>query len=117
MKAEYRVIKTASLNNHCPECYSTEGLKLSFSQRFIENAFYKSLTNTTSFDLQCTVCETEIFPVNWTEDIERVVDYHKKAMQPEPRTFKLKTLAWILLIALDTIILLVLLIVFDVIKL
>ncbi len=116
MASELVQIKTAQLHNHCPECYSTEGLELSFSQRFKENSFYKTLTNQITTDLYCTKCESQIFPVNWTEDIERVVDYHSKAFQPREKTFKLKPLAWIILIAIDLIILLVILIAFNVIE-
>ena len=117
MPSELLKIKSAQLNNHCPECYSNEGLELTFSQRFIENAFYKSLTNQVSTELYCQRCETSIFPVNWTEDIERVVDYHQKAFQPQPKTLKLKTLAWIIMVITDLLLLFVILVVADVIKL
>lgn len=115
-KDEFLTIKTAKLNNHCPECYSTEGLQLTFSQRFIENVLYKSLTNEVATILTCSMCETTIYPVNWTDDIERVVAYNTKAFVPKSNSFKLKKIAWILFIALDLIVLFVLLIVFKLIE-
>lgn len=116
-EGEFVTIKNAKLNNHCPECYSTEGLQLTFSQRFVETSLYKSLTSEVRQLLSCTNCETIIFPVNWTPDIERVVEYQQKAFTPKATSFKLKKTAWILFITVDIIILLVVLIAFDVIKL
>ena len=116
MKNQYIHIKTESLNNHCPECFSTEGLQLSFKQKYNETRFYKAMTNDIINELKCKICNTEIFPVRWTNDIERVVDYKKKAFTPKPKSFKLKRLAWILLISLDVLILLGILFAVGVIK-
>ena len=106
MKNNYIHIKTESLNNNCPECFSTEGLQLSFKQKYNETRFYKAMTNDITYELKCKVCDMEIFPVRWTNDIERIIDYKKKAFAPEPKSFKLKRIAWILLITLDVLILL-----------
>lgn len=114
MEAKYFTLHSVSLNNNCPECYSKEGLELTFKQRFNENRFYKSINSETKSKLRCSICETDIFPVRWTDDIERVVEYHNKAFTPKPRSFKLKKLAWILMIIIDTIILLVILYAFGV---
>ncbi|MCK0107977.1 hypothetical protein MWU58_01600 [Flavobacteriaceae bacterium S0825] len=116
MKNQYIHIKTESLNNHCPECFSTEGLQLSFKQKHNETRFYKAMTNDITYELKCETCNSEIFPVRWTNDIERVVDYKKKAFTPKPKSFKLKRLAWILLISLDALILLGILFAVGVIK-
>ena len=116
MKNQYIHIKTESLNNHCPECFSTEGLQLSFKQKYNETRFYKAMTNDIIHELKCKICNTEIFPVRWTNDIERVVDYKKKAFTPKPKSFKLKRLTWILLISLDVLILLGILFAVGVIK-
>ena len=40
MEGSYFTVKEVDLNNHCPECYSNEGLQLTFKQKFVENAFY-----------------------------------------------------------------------------
>ena len=38
-----------------------------------------------------------IFPVRWTEDIERVFDYQQRATPPKTKSLKLKTLSWLLI--------------------
>jgi len=116
MKHNYVHIKTESLNNHCPECFSTEGLQLSFKQKYNDTRFYKAITNDIIYELNCNICNTEIFPVRWTDDIERIIDYKKKAFTPKPKSFKLKRITWILLIAIDVLIVLGILIAVDVIK-
>jgi hypothetical protein len=114
MKKQHITLKIANLNNNCPECYSNEGLRLSFKQEFIETMFYKSMTNNTTHHLDCTTCETPIYPARWTSDIDRIVDYHKKTFQPKPKSVKLKKRTWIIIIAIDLIILLVILYTFGV---
>ncbi|PKG50120.1 hypothetical protein [Olleya sp. 1-3] len=92
-------IKTVNLNNNCPECFSTKGLQLTFKQRFIETSFYKSITQEVSTEMNCTVCNTPIYPARWTDDIERVFEYQMKAFQPKKASKKYKSLFWILVIA------------------
>ena len=103
---QYFTLKEVQLNNNCPECYSSEGLELTFKQRFIENGFYKAITEDMISEMHCKTCNTDIFPVRWTNDIEQVVDYQKRAVKPKPKSLKLKQLAWILIIA-DAILLIV----------
>ena len=105
MREDLLTVKEVALNNNCPECYSTEGLKLTFKQKFIENKLYKSLTNSVSTELECNKCHTTIYPVRWTDDIERVYEYQKKAFKPKKSTIKFKPLAWILFISIDLILL------------
>ena len=105
---QYFTLKEVQLNNNCPECYSNEGLELTFRQRFVENAFYKAITEETIHDMHCKTCNTDIFPVRWTNDIEQVVAYQKRAAIPKPKSLKLKKLAWIFIIV-DAILLIVVL--------
>ncbi len=93
---KFFTLKEAKLNNNCPECYSSDGLRLTFKQKFTENTFYKAITNETSQDMYCHNCNTAIYPIQWTNDIEQVVDYQKRAVQPKSKSTKLKPLAWIL---------------------
>ena len=116
MKYNYIHIKTESLNNNCPECFSTEGLQLSFKQKFSETRFYKAITNDIIYELNCNICNTEIFPVRWTDAIEQVVNYKKKTLNTKPKSFKLKRITWMLLIILDVLIVLVILFAVGVIK-
>ncbi|WP_142784240.1 hypothetical protein [Changchengzhania lutea] len=90
-------IKEVPLKNNCPECYSNDGLRLTFKQRFFENTFYKSIKNDITHELACKTCNTSIYPVQWTEDIERVFEYHKKGLRPKRASTYLKKATWIIL--------------------
>jgi hypothetical protein len=97
-KEQFITIKEYALKNHCPECFSNNGLHLLFKQRFIDSKFYKSVTADTSFEMKCKTCDTIIYPARWTDDIERVVTYHQKAFTPKKSSFKLKKISWILIV-------------------
>jgi hypothetical protein len=90
-------IKEVSLNNNCPECYNTNGLQLTFKQKFKETKLFKSITSETTQEINCKTCHTKIYPISWTDDIERVFNYHQKAFVPKKPSLKLKKLAWILI--------------------
>jgi len=91
-------IKEVMLNNNCPECYSTDGLQLTFKQKFKETSLYRSVTSETAQEIECKKCNTMIYPVMWTEDIERVFNYHQKAFVPKKASTQLKKNAWLLII-------------------
>ncbi|MFI1772941.1 hypothetical protein [Thalassobellus citreus] len=90
MQDKLILIKEVHLKNNCPECYSKEGLILSFKQRFIETKFKKSITTEVKHEIDCRTCNTSIYPVQWTDDIERVVAYQKKAFIPKKASTFLK---------------------------
>lgn len=95
MDDRFITIKEVAIHNNCPECYNTNGLHFTFRQKFVETTFYKSLTIETAHELFCKTCETAIYPVNWTDDIDRVFEYQQRAFVPKKASFKLKKLAWI----------------------
>ncbi|WP_425076676.1 hypothetical protein [Psychroserpens sp. S379A] len=95
---QYFTLKGVQLNNNCPECYSNEGLELTFKQKFVENMFYKAITENTKYDMHCNICKTDIFPIRWTDDIEQVVNYQKRAVTPKPKSLKLKQAGWLFII-------------------
>ncbi|OUR94691.1 hypothetical protein A9Q87_03385 [Flavobacteriales bacterium 34_180_T64] len=97
MDAKFFTLKEVNLNNNCPECYSREGLQLTFFQKFIENQFFKAITTQTIEKLYCYTCKTEIFSIRWTNDIDQVVAYQKRAATPKTNSIKLKKLSWILI--------------------
>ena len=83
-------IKEVALNNNCPECYSTNGLHLKFKQKIINTIFYKSITSEIEHEITYKTCNSIIYPVQWTNDIERVFEYQKKAFTPKPKSTYLK---------------------------
>ncbi len=88
-------IKKVVLKNNCPECFNNEGLNLTFKQKFIENSFYKSIARDVSYDIDCNICNTIIYPERWTDDIERVFNYQQKAFTPRPASYSLKRMSWV----------------------
>lgn len=87
-------IHTAALKNNCPECFSKDGLQLTFKQKHIETSFYKAITNSISHEIYCNSCNSSIYPERWTDDIERVFEYHKKALTSKPTSKKFKKIFW-----------------------
>ena len=94
----YFTLREKKLNNHCPECYSSNGLQLVFKQKFKETPFYKAVTEDIINEMHCGNCDTQIFPVRWTEDIEQVVAYQMRAVKAKSKSYKLKPLAWFIII-------------------
>ncbi|RAV28536.1 hypothetical protein [Sinomicrobium soli] len=97
------VIKEASLANNCPECYTDSGLSLVFYQKHIQTPWYKKTTGEVTSTLQCKKCKSTIYPVKWTEDIERVIDYYTKTVVPKKSRLQLTgrsyyTIAFLLLL-------------------
>ncbi|MCK7589186.1 hypothetical protein M0G43_01230 [Subsaxibacter sp. CAU 1640] len=106
MEDKFFTVKEVALNNHCPECYSTDGLRLTFKQKFVENTFYRAISKDTKHSIVCETCGTDIYPVQWTDDLERVVEYQERAFVPKAATFKLKNLTWIILVVVIAIVVL-----------
>ncbi|QIE59527.1 hypothetical protein G5B37_08110 [Rasiella rasia] len=92
-------IHTASLNNNCPICYGKDGLQLEFTQQKKENKFYEKALSEISSTMHCSTCNSAIFPVNWTEDIERVYEYNRKLAKPLPTAIRLKPLFYLIILA------------------
>ena len=95
--SRFFTLKEARIGNNCPECYSNDSLELTFKQKLTETKFYKAITDETACQLLCLNCEVKIFPISWTDDIERVVDYHKRGLKTKPKSIKLKPISWILM--------------------
>ena len=59
MKDEkYITLKEVRINNNCPECFNTNGLHITYKQKFIETSFYKSITKETTQQIECKTCNT-----------------------------------------------------------
>lgn len=98
MSKKYITIKEFALSNNCPECYSNNGLRLTFKQKIVETKFYKSITNDIKNSIACKTCNTTIYPVQWTDDIERVFEYHQKAFEPKKSSTYLKKRFWAIVV-------------------
>lgn len=98
MKTQFLTLKEVKLHNNCPECFSNDGLHLSFKQKFVQNALYKSVTSDIKNEMQCRTCNSAIFPGSWTREIDQVVAYQERAIKPKPKSIKLTKLAWIIII-------------------
>ncbi|WP_405293946.1 hypothetical protein [Algibacter sp. Ld11] len=98
MNKQYKhiTVKEVLLKNNCPECYSNDGLQLTFKQRFIETIFYKSITNDIKHILLCKTCDSIIYPVQWDEHIERVFEYQKRAFVPKKASRQFKKPAYLI---------------------
>ncbi|MCM5662483.1 hypothetical protein [Galbibacter mesophilus] len=103
MSIKQKEIKQTPLTNNCPECFSNDGLMLTFHQKHIENAWYKKATDTISDTIVCHKCHTTIYPVRWTEDIERVREFYLKSVGKPKTFFKLTRLSVFVLIGVASV--------------
>ncbi|WP_339893057.1 hypothetical protein [uncultured Algibacter sp.] len=105
-------VKEVALKNNCPECFSTNGLRLNFKQKIKETKFYKSITSEISHEITCKTCKSVIYPEQWTDDIDRVFEYQKKAFTPKNSSTYLKKTSWIVIATIVVLVALILLLLF-----
>lgn len=91
-------LHSARSKNNCPTCFGTEGLEFTFTQEEKENAFFIKPSPQIDEALYCHNCKNMIYPVNWTEDIERVYDYNKKIAETQRQYLKVKPLFYIVIL-------------------
>ena len=96
-KESYEVIREAPLNNNCPECFNQD-LTLRFSQRHVRGKLYHRTCSEVRQELQCNTCRNILYPVSWTEDIERSVAYYKKAVVPARASIRFSVLFYVLVL-------------------
>ena len=96
MKKEFIILKETKLTNNCPECYSTDGMVLTFKQEKLFSRFLVRTKSNVIDSIQCQKCESAIFPGIWTDDIERVYSYHKKTITPKSASIKPRGLFYVL---------------------
>ncbi len=104
METKKHLLHSARISNNCPECFQTDGLEFSFSQDEKETQLFKKASTKIEEVLYCHNCNSVVYPVNWNDDIERVYQYHKKQAKPFSASYKLKPLAY-LIIVVDIIVL------------
>ncbi|TRZ44486.1 hypothetical protein [Robertkochia solimangrovi] len=100
MKVREIELKSSNLSNNCPECFSNDSLELRFYQKYIETPFFKRKTAEIREELTCHKCNTLIYPVRYTEDIERVRDFYFKTIANPKTSFRLTRLSMIILFAI-----------------
>ena len=95
MTPKTHTLHTAHLKNNCPTCFATDGLEITFTQNEKETPFFKKPATAIEHTLYCHTCKNSIYPINWTEDIERVFDYNKKIAETHKQYLKVKPLFYI----------------------
>ena len=98
MSSKIHSLHTARLKNNCPTCFGTDGMEFTFTQTGKETLFFKKPATKIDNRLYCHTCKNDIYPVSWTEDIERVFDYNKKIAETNKQYLKVKPLFYILVI-------------------
>ena len=91
------VIKEAAMNNNCPECFNQD-LKLTFFQKHTYGSLFHKTTGELSHTLVCNTCHSTIYPVSWTQDIERMFDYYQKTAIPAEKSSRPTSLFYILIL-------------------
>ncbi len=102
-REKFIVIKDADLTNNCPECYNQE-IKLTFYQKHRYGRFSHRATSEVIHELKCKTCNSILYPVKWTADIERVFDYYQKTVIPEKTSLKFTPLFYVVIILSITIV-------------
>jgi hypothetical protein len=97
MAKEQVIIKEAPLSNNCPECFNQD-MTLRFLQSHLRTKLYHRTTSEVQETLECNTCHTRIYPVQWTDDIERGVDFYRKIVEPKRASIRFTSLFYILVI-------------------
>lgn len=93
------VIQEFEIKNNCPKCFNQD-MKLNFYQKHRFSKLYHKVTNEVVHQVQCKKCESFIYPVDWTPDIERIYEYKKKMVKPEKTSIKYTGLFYALILFL-----------------
>ncbi|MGB5237625.1 MAG: hypothetical protein WBM43_08165 [Flavobacteriaceae bacterium] len=81
-KEKLEIIKESVITNNCPECFNQD-MTLSFFQKHLYSKFYHRITPVVEHQIRCNKCNSIIYPVKWTEDIERIFEYYRKTVEPQ----------------------------------
>lgn len=99
IKEEKQLIQEAELTNNCPVCYAQD-LQLRFFQRHTYGKLYHKVTGDVIHEITCRKCDSVIYPVQWTEDIERSFDYYNKLVKPSRQRIRFTTFFYVLMVML-----------------
>ena len=98
-KEKLEVIKESDITNNCPECFNQE-MKITFYQKHKYGKLFHRTTGEVTHQIKCKKCDSVIYPVKWTEDIERIFEYNQKLVIPERTSIRFMTLFYVLLLLL-----------------
>lgn len=93
------VLKEAEITNNCPECFNQD-MRLTFFQKHRISRWYYQITGEVTHQIICNTCHSRIYPVKWTDDIERTFDYYQKMVSPKKKGIKLSRLSYLIIILL-----------------
>ncbi|MDC6351097.1 hypothetical protein PP178_05990 [Zeaxanthinibacter sp. PT1] len=99
MKEKLIVIKEADLTNNCPECFAQD-LRLTFYQKESYGKLFHRTTKNLSHEIQCKKCGSVIYPVQWTQDIDRTFEYYRKLVTPNRSSIRFTFLFYALVLLL-----------------
>ena len=95
-KEKLEVIKKADISNNCPECFNQD-LEVSFYQKHKYGRLHHRITNEVSSKIRCNKCGSDIYPVNWTDDIERSFEYYQKMVEPKRSSIRFTFLFYMII--------------------
>jgi len=102
------ILHTAKLINDCPECSVTNELEISFTQLEKENRYYRKNEKKNIGTIFCNNCKSTIYPESWSENLEKVYEYHNKLAIPKSTQLTLQPISYaICLLVLTTIVALI----------
>jgi len=84
----YDPIGSKELTNRCPDCGASNSLELILYQKRIETSFSTKITNKVTGMLYCHKTKSEISPVQWNEEIERIFNTEKQKVRLQPKSTK-----------------------------
>ena len=93
------VIKETDLTNNCPECFNQD-LKLTFYQKHVYGKLFHRTTSEVTNRVKCNKCGSDIYPVKWTDDIERIFEYYQKMVNPKRASIRFTKLFYIIMLLL-----------------
>ena len=93
------LIQQSELTNNCPECFNQD-LTLSFYQKHSYGKLYHRTSSDVSHEIRCNKCNSIIYPVNWTDDIERSFSYYTKMVKPNKASLRFTTLFFVAMLLL-----------------
>ena len=98
-KEKQIVLKEAEITNNCPECFNQD-MRITFFQKHRVSRWYYQITGEVTHQIICNTCHSLIYPVKWTDDIERTFEYYQKTVTPRKKGIKLSKLSLFLIIFL-----------------